>query len=302
MTNDNDEKPTSVLLPPLDTPTPSDTVADSPAAAKAPSAPAGPSLKQVAQRALGAVKRAPDIKSKIRGVGLGVLAVAKHLAGRINALPMAAKIGIGAGIALVGFALATGFLLSSGDDLLRNKIRAQIKSKDFLAAYANLQVLQGDGELSEDDTELAKPVEKWLRAQTVKFKTRAVNQRKKKNWDKALAALDRLDELGQEAAWSTFTRAEVLRDAQRIEEAKKMYATYFSTYPQGKLADAALFWMAHSMRELGERKTGDQMLEKLIENYPDSGFVKPAKRLLAEGDEPPPVKKKKKTAKKRRRK
>ncbi|MCC6347415.1 MAG: tol-pal system protein YbgF [Nitrospirales bacterium] len=68
----------------------------------------------------------------------------------------------------------------------------------------------------------------------------------------------------------------------KFEDAILAYESFLKRYPDHEKAKGAMLKQAYSFVELGDRKTGKVILERLIEKYPQSAEAELAERKIAE--------------------
>ncbi|HEX4382889.1 MAG TPA: ABC transporter substrate-binding protein [Myxococcales bacterium] len=80
----------------------------------------------------------------------------------------------------------------------------------------------------------------------------------------------------EEAAQPDFAKARAAQDANRNDEAAKLFAQFLKEYPDSELADEARFRQGQSLSRGGKLQDAQKSLQDLLENHPNSAYKKPA--------------------------
>jgi len=180
--------------------------------------------------------------------------------------------------------LTIPFCGGASPDAIREQIRTQIAQKDFIGARQTLVSLQQElGELGPADiAALQTPIIVALKQQLAAQKAAVKKARKQKKWDEALKLLEETQILGDVAdarGWSSFQKAEILRVAERKDEAAAAYQAYLTAFPETSLSDDAMFWSALFIKDTAPA-TAKELLQKMLKSHPKSNFRTSAKRLV----------------------
>jgi TolA-binding protein len=81
---------------------------------------------------------------------------------------------------------------------------------------------------------------------------------------------------------SLYRRGELLMRDERYEEAREAYYEHRSRFPGGDLVDVSLYWGAVAARRSGEPYGAALLLERLVEEFPESALHADALKDLAE--------------------
>jgi HEAT repeat protein len=73
-----------------------------------------------------------------------------------------------------------------------------------------------------------------------------------------------------------------LIEEEKWQEAAQNFTDFVSKYPQHKSVDAAMYWLAFSLKKQGRLRDADQALERLIKEYPKSSWKDDARTMRVE--------------------
>lgn len=85
-----------------------------------------------------------------------------------------------------------------------------------------------------------------------------------------------------DSAMKAFRVGRDLIEDEEWQAAEKRFRDFLRDYPKHKEADAALYWLAFTQKKQAHFSEADQLLVKLINEYPKSGWVRDAKVMRAE--------------------
>ncbi len=96
--------------------------------------------------------------------------------------------------------------------------------------------------------------------------------------------IERLNRLVQEpgatdAAAKTFREGRELINAAKWLKAAERFNQFVNEYPNDKNLDAALYWMAYARYKLGKAQESLAAVDRLMSEYPQSGWKKEAESL-----------------------
>src|SRR2546425_3866989 len=83
-------------------------------------------------------------------------------------------------------------------------------------------------------------------------------------------------------AMKVFHEAKESLEAEDWAKAAQRFYAFVTRYPKGPQTDAALYWLAFTLKKQGKFQMADQMLERLVREFPQSGWVTDAKSMRVE--------------------
>ena len=203
-----------------------------------------------------------------RGHAVAVSAIRRRFtpAGKLVVTLMALTI-----LAMGGWIAYTTIYAGSAEGL-RQQVTRQLAANDYVAAKGSLEQLRRiTGSLSpEDRRRFWLPISEGLHQQEVRAERAILAHRGAGRWDAALDALEELERIGHPADRVLFLRAEILRKADRLEEAVPYYAEHYRRFPRSTVADNDLFWQAAWYKEQGDKDRTRALLEELLKKFGDS--------------------------------
>ncbi len=246
----------------------------------------------IVSRVIDAVRSEKGVKNKLSGATRQLKALAGHTKARFSALSLLKKLGVAILLMTLGAGAAVGiYALRTGRDAdgLRADIKALLSQGDLAAAQKKLTSLRALlGDLgARDKSDLDVPLRNRLAAAIAAKKKEIASHKRAGRFDDALKCMGDLEALDVDASYVVFSRAEILRAAERHADARQAYAEYVRLFPNHGLTDDALFWQALASKNDNDPVEARRLLVELIDKYPRSNFLASGKRLLAELDAPP---------------